>query len=85
MVQAARSEAAQILAAAQKRAKELTATARQESQIEAQTILATATAAAEKDKQQRLTAATAEIEKQIFLDDATRQQAVAAVVCCVCS
>jgi len=40
---------------------------------------------AENDKQVRLVAVSVEIEKQVFLDDATRQRAAAAVVHCVCS
>lgn len=84
MVQSARLGAEQILSEARKRAQELTAVARQEAQLEAQQILATATTGAGRDKQARLASIAAEIEKQVSLDEIVRQQAVAAVVRCVC-
>jgi len=84
-VQTAKAEAERISLAAQKRAREMTENARQETQRDAQEILSSALKQAENDKQVRLVAVSVEIEKQVFLDDATRQRAAAAVVHCVCS
>ncbi|HTL73939.1 MAG TPA: hypothetical protein VL863_11605 [bacterium] len=84
MVQAAKSEAEQILSETRNRAQKLTADARSEAQLAAQKILATALEKAEQEKQKRLASSAIEIEKRIVLNAAEREQAVKAVVRCVC-
>lgn len=84
MVQSAQSEADRILSEARKRAQEWTTTMREQAKREVQEILFQAESRAEQEKQVRLAAATAQIEQQVNLDEQVRQQAVAAVVRCVC-
>jgi vacuolar-type H+-ATPase subunit H len=84
MVQVAKAEAEQVLSGARKRAQKLTTDARNEAQLEAQKILATVLADAEDNKQIRLASFAAEIEKKIGLDAVSHEQAVKAVVRCVC-
>ena len=83
-VLAARAEAERILSETQKRALELTATARSAVQLEANARLAAAVEKATQEKSERLALAAAAIEQEINLDEPARRQVVAAVVRCVC-
>jgi vacuolar-type H+-ATPase subunit H len=83
-VETARVEADRILSDARKKGQNILERARQEAAVEAETIVKTAVEAAEREKKKRLTHAVAEIEKQIHLDQNSRQLAVKGVVQCVC-
>ena len=83
MVAAAGSEAERILSETQKRAQELTATARSAFQFEAKFLLAAGAAKAAQEKSARQALTAAEIGEK-NLDEPARRQAVAAVVRCVC-
>lgn len=84
MVQSAMAEAGGILSEARRQALELMAAVRAAAQREAQDILSKAATHAEQDKQARLAKAVSEIEHQVCLDERVRQEAVAAVVRCIC-
>jgi vacuolar-type H+-ATPase subunit H len=82
-VETARVEADRILSDARKKGQDILERARQEARFEAEAIVQTAVEAAEQEKKTRLTHAVAEIEKQIHLDQNSRQWAVEGVVRCV--
>jgi vacuolar-type H+-ATPase subunit H len=84
IVDAARTEADQILSEARKKGLDVIEKTRQEVLVEADKILGTAIETAEREKQQRLADAVAEIEKQIQLAPDSRKSAVEGVVRCVC-
>ena len=84
IVEAARAQAAPILAEAQKKSQALAARVRQEARLEADRLMAAAVSEAGREKQERLARATAEIENQVRLEETTRQRAVEAVLRCVC-
>ena len=84
IVEAARTEADQILSEAQKKGRDIIEKTRQEVLIEAEKILEIAVETAEREKQQRLADAAVEIESQIQLEPASRESAVERVIRCVC-
>ncbi len=84
LVDAARAEAERIVSNARKEAETLVARAREESRAEAQGLIEAATREAGREKEQRLARVTAEIEKEVHLDEATKQRAVKAAIRCVC-
>lgn len=84
IVEAARAEADRILSEVQKKGQDIVDRARQEALVEAEKIVVAAVEAAEQEKRNRLALAVAEIESQIRLEPATRQEAVEEVVRCVC-
>lgn len=84
MVQAARAKAEHSLTEARQAAQELMEHARQMARAESLEMLVAAEAQAGQQKAERVNLAAAEIEKQIRLDETTRQQAVEAAVRCLC-
>jgi vacuolar-type H+-ATPase subunit H len=84
IVDAARTEAAQILSEAQKKGRDVIEKTRQEVLAEAEKILEIAVETAEREKQQRLTVAAAAIDSQIQFEPTGRESAVEGVVRCVC-
>ena len=84
LVAAARVEGERIVSNARKQAEAVVAGAREESRAEAQGMIEVAIREAEREKEQRLARVTADIEKEVQLDEATRQRAVKAAIRCVC-
>jgi vacuolar-type H+-ATPase subunit H len=84
IVEAARTEADQILSEAQKKGRDVVEKTRQEVLIEAERIVEAAMEAAEREKQQRLVNTAIEIERQIQLEPADKESAVEGIVRCVC-
>ena len=84
LVEAARLDAERVVADARSRAKECLEQARQQVRFEAQGIVEAAVRAAEGEKQACLASEIAEIQAHVRLDEGTKEQAVSAVVRCVC-
>ncbi|HEV2328917.1 MAG TPA: hypothetical protein VGY56_09045 [Verrucomicrobiae bacterium] len=83
LVEAARKDAEQILANARAERRILLERATRESRLEAENILATAGDEARREKAESLACAADEVEKEIRLDETTRQHLVEAAVRCL--
>jgi vacuolar-type H+-ATPase subunit H len=83
ILKSTREEAEYVLAAARQRAQGIVEQARRETRTEADQILARAEDDVTRQKQERLEQAGRDIQEQIRLDDATRLNAVSAVLRCV--
>lgn len=84
MVQTARTEAGRLLADARSQARDLVDAAQREARMETEKILAAAETDALREKAERLARAAKDIETNICLDAATAGQAVEAALRCVC-
>jgi vacuolar-type H+-ATPase subunit H len=84
IVETARVEADRILSETRKKGQDIVEQVYRQTRVEAATIVEAAVETAEWEKKKRLTHAAAEIEKQIQLNQDSRQRAVEGVVRCVC-
>lgn len=83
-LEAARAEAAGLLADAQREAHELVTRSGEEARAEAEKLVNAAKGDAQREKKEQLARAGAEIEAGVRLDEETHRRAVSAVVRNVC-
>jgi vacuolar-type H+-ATPase subunit H len=84
ILEEARAEADRIVAEARKQAQEIGLKAYQDAGREAQEIIAKAVESAEGQKQESLAGASAAIEREVVIDEGSRQKIVDEIIRYVC-
>jgi vacuolar-type H+-ATPase subunit H len=84
IVERAKVEAERILSQGRKEADQIRSRTDSESRVEAERILDAITQSAEDEKRKRMDRAISESDEEIQLDETSKQQAVDAVLRCVC-